>query len=279
MSSLFDTLLVQPILNILLAIYHVLYFVGIPYALGFSIIMLTVVIRFVLYPFTSSQLKASKKMQTITPHLSRIKEKHKGDAKRMQEETMRLYKEHGVNPAAGCLPMLVQLPVIYGLYAVLQEVVKQSSQTLIHINKLAYIDVLRLSKPWDQHFFGVPLGQNPSHLVASMPFILLVPVATGLFQLIQSKMMFSKPVEDASQTNKEKKTTGNKDDSFAAAFQTQSLYVFPAMIGFFSYSFPIGLSLYWNTFTLFGILQQYRLQGLGGLEEWIKRIPLTASKQ
>src|SRR3989344_928573 len=84
--------------------------------LGFAIIGLTIIIRFVMYPLTTSKLKASAKMQKVTPHLSKIKEKYKGDAKKIQEETMRLYKEHGINPAAGCLPVLIQMPIIWALY-------------------------------------------------------------------------------------------------------------------------------------------------------------------
>src|SRR4030042_5541208 len=109
--NIFDQLIVDPIINILLLIYQVLFTLGVPYALGFSIIVLTVIIRFILYPLTTAQLKASKKMQEVAPHISKLKEKHKGDAKMLQAETMRLYKEFGVNPMAGCLPLLIQLPV------------------------------------------------------------------------------------------------------------------------------------------------------------------------
>ena len=63
-----------------------------------------------------------------------------------------------------------------------------------------------------------------------------------------------------------------KDDDFATAFQSQSMYIFPLMIGFFSYGFPIGLSLYWNTFTIFGIIQQYRISGLGGVKDWTDKL-------
>lgn len=239
---------------------------GVPYALGFSIILLTIFIRFVLYPLTTSQLKASKKMQTIAPHISVLKEKHKGDSKRIQAETMKLYKEHGVNPAAGCLPVIVQLPIIWALYSVLGKIVAlKPAEIVSYINNLIYFDFLKIAKPWDETFFGLPLGQNPSNLIGQIgPLILLVPVLTGLFQFMQSKMMFSpKPKKNPNEKKKE---------DFASAFQTQSMYIFPVMIAFFSYSFPIGLSLYWNTFTIFGILQQYKIQGWGGLAEWKEKI-------
>ncbi|HYM65013.1 MAG TPA: YidC/Oxa1 family membrane protein insertase [Candidatus Sulfotelmatobacter sp.] len=265
--NIFDQFIVYPIINVLLLIYHALLFVNLPYALGFSIIVLTIIIRLILYPLTGSQIKASKKMQELNPHLANLKEKHKNDAKTLQAETMKLYKEHGVNPLAGCLPVLVQLPVIWGLYSVLNKIIHIGAGNLVEINKIAYVDFLKLSKTWDPTFFGIPLAQNPSHLISTIgPLILLVPILTGAFQFIQSKMLIpSAPKNALVKKNQEKK------DDFATAFQSQSLYIFPAMIGFFSYSFPIGLSLYWNTFTIFGIIQQYKISGLGGLKDWIEK--------
>lgn len=267
--SLFDLILIHPIINLLLAIYYVADSLHIPYPLGFSIIGLTVAIRFILYPLINTQLKASKKMQELTPHISRLKEKHKSDAKVLQAETMRLYKEHGVNPAAGCLPILVQLPVIWALYTVLQRVVSQDPKTVLSfINSIAYTDTLRLSSPWATDFFGFPLGKTPSELLGFMPVVLLIPIITAVLQFIQAKMMVPAKVEQAI---KKAEKTPKKEDDFAAVFQTQSVYLFPIMIGFFSYTFQIGLSLYWNTFTLFGILQQYKISGLGGLSD-LKKI-------
>ena len=256
-----------PLINVIVAVYHVLSFVHIPFALGFSIIALTIIIRLILYPLTTSQLKATKKMQELNPHLSRLKEKHKNDAKMLQSETMRLYKEHGVNPAAGCLPLLIQLPLIWALYNVLQDVVKYN---ITAVNKVLYWDSLRLTKQWDLTFFGLPLAQNPSHLFTTMgPIVLLVPVLTGVFQFIQSKMML--PTSPAKNDKVVAEKKDKKGDDFATAFQSQSLYIFPLMIGFFSWNFPIGLSLYWNTFTIFGIIQQYKVAGLGSLGEWVDK--------
>jgi YidC/Oxa1 family membrane protein insertase len=268
----FHFVLFVPIINSLVVLYHIFNYVHLPFALGFSIIALTVLIRLVLYPLTSSQLKASKKMQDIAPHLSKLKEKHKNDAKTLQAETMKLYKEFGVNPAAGCLPVLIQLPLIWALYSVLQMIVKPGMATLNEVNKVLYSDTLRLTRPWDTTFFGLPLAQNPSHLfnlslMNTWP-ILLIPVATGLFQFIQTKMMFNPKTQNKDGSKKDEK----KKEDFATAFQSQSLYIFPIMIAFFSYGFPIGLSLYWNTFTIFGIIQQYRISGLGGLKEWTDKI-------
>ena len=267
-GAAFHSLLFVPIINLLVMFYHIFNYVHLPYALGFAIIALTVLIRLVLYPLTALQLKASKKMQELTPHLNRLKEKHKNDAKTLQQETMKLYKEFGVNPAAGCLPVLIQLPLIWALYAGLQLIVKPGAAILAQINQVLYSSALRLTTPWDTTFFGLPLAQNPSHLLSTLgPLVLLIPIATGLFQFIQTKMMFtSQPKQQ------ENKKDEKKNEDFATAFQSQSLYIFPIMIAFFSYGFPIGLSLYWNTFTIFGIIQQYRISGLGGLKEWTDKI-------
>lgn len=280
MIQIFNELLVRPIINILVLIYQVLNFAHIPYALGFSIILLTIFIRIILYPLTHSQLKASKKMQDLAPHLSKLKDKHKNDSKTLQQETMRLYKEHGVNPAAGCLPMLIQIPIIWALYSVLQTVVALKGGGVISgINKYLYnVDFLKLTQPWDTTFFGLPLGQNPSQLIKIAPLIILVPILTGVFQFIQSKMMINPQKEIIKDQKKQGKEQEKKKDDFASAFQSQSLYIFPVMIGFFSYSFPIGLSLYWNTFTIFGILQQYQIQGLGGLKDWVEKIKTITNK-
>ena len=267
--EIFNILIQNPLINVLVAIYQLLMLAHIPYALGFSIILLTVVIRLILYPFTAAQLKTSKKMQDIAPQLNKIREKYKKDAKRLQQETMAVYSANGVNPAAGCLPVLIQLPILFGLYGVLLKIVHLKSVN--EVNSLLYTDSLKLKHLWDSHFFGLTIGTDPSKVFSfSEPmtyFILLVPVVTGLFQFIQSKMM-TPTAEESSK----KKVNKDGTPDFMTTFQTQTLYLFPLMIGFFAFTFPIGLSLYWNTFTLFGIIQQYRIQGLGGLGDWVNKL-------
>lgn len=258
---IFTILFTQPITNLLVACYQFLQFLHVPFALGFSFILLTIIIRIILLPLTSSQIRASKKMQDLTPHLAGIRQKHKEDKKRQQEETLKLYKEHGVNPATGCLPVLLQIPIIWSLYHVLTTVVSvTNAEKLAEMNRLLYSDALRLTTLWDTAFFGIPLSASPSKELTTMPFLILVPVLTGVFQLILSKMMMP-----------ERMPQGKQDD-FQTTFAKQSLFIFPIMIGFFSYTLPFGLSLYWNAFTIFGILQQYFLVGPGGLKPWLAKI-------
>src|SRR5882757_10374245 len=99
--NIFDIVLINPMLNILVAIYQMLVALHVPSALGFSIVLLTVVIRLILFPFMHQSLKQQKKTQALTQHVNKIKEKHKKDAQKQQAEIMALYKAEGVNPASG----------------------------------------------------------------------------------------------------------------------------------------------------------------------------------
>lgn len=267
--DIINTLLINPIINILVACYQVFLYFHIPFALGFAIVAMTVIIRFLLAPFTAQQLTMSKKMQELAPGLAKIKEKYKGDMKRQQEATMALYKEQGVNPAAGCLPGIVQIVIlVFGLYPALQKILTLNPKEVVStINDIAYFPFLHISKPWDTNFLGMSLEKTPDQLFSIIgPIILLVPLLTGIFQFIQSKMMYP------TQANQVKKTTKSPQEDFAATFQKQALYLLPIMIAFFSWTFSVGLSLYWNTYTIFGIIQQYRMQGLGGLEDLITQV-------
>lgn len=266
-GNIFSIVLLNPITNIFIGLYQGLAYLHIPYPLGFAIILLTIIIRLILYPFITAQIKSAHKMQKAAPHLAVIREKHKSDKKRQQEEMMKLYKEHGINPAAGCLPLLIQLPIIWSLYNVLNNVVSSTSTAAIQkINAILYAPWLKIDQnAWNTQFFGLPLADSPSKLFAHAPFIILIPVITAVFQFILSKMMLPHPDHVPPKSAKKK-------DDFQSAFQNQSLYIFPVMIGFFSFTLPVGLSLYWNTFTLFGIIQQYLLVGPGGAHHWLEKV-------
>ena len=111
----FDTLLINPFLNVLLVFYTILNSIGIPGALGIAIILLTVLISLALWPLTSAQLKSTQKMAALKPHMDRVKEEHGHDKVRHQQEMSKLYKKHGVNPLAGCLPLILQIPIFIAL--------------------------------------------------------------------------------------------------------------------------------------------------------------------
>src|SRR3989344_491222 len=116
MGEFFNTVFYIPILNLLIVFYKLFEMLRIPGPLGWAIILLTIAIRLFLYPLMAAQLKAAKKMANLKPHLDALSAKHKDDKKKLQQAQLDLYKQHGVNPAAGCLPLLVQMPILIALY-------------------------------------------------------------------------------------------------------------------------------------------------------------------
>lgn len=255
--SIWNQLLIWPILNILIGIYKIFASIGLPGSLGLAIIGLTVLIRLLLYPFTAAQIRSTQQMQALKPHMDRIREKYKKDKIQQQQEFAKLYKEHGINPAAGCLPLLIQFPIFIALYNVLLKVVSNGDvvKTMNDINAIVYLPFLKIDAPWDPHFLGVNLGTNPSHWSSEGIALLAIPIITAGLQFLQTKMMIPKTQEAIVEKAASDKKTDVSD--FANIMQKQMLYFFPFMIAFASYSFPVGLSLYWNTFTVFGIIQQY----------------------
>lgn len=265
----FDVLLTQPILNLLIIFYKGLVFLHIPAALGLAIILLTVVIRLALWPLTATQLKSSKKMAELKPHLDRIKTDHGHDKARHQQEVSKLYKEHGVNPLAGCLPLLLQIPVFIALYQVLLRIVSfGNSDFLSSINSQTYSPFLHLEKIPSTTFLGFGLATKPSQWGEAGFLILAIPLVTGLLQYIQSKMLTPQTQSSKMPVSAKPDKKEGLEDSMAQV-QSQMTLIMPAMIAFFSYGFPVGLSLYWNTFTIIGIIQQYMISGPGPLAKYL----------
>jgi len=271
--NIFNVGFTNPVSNVFVGLYQLFSLVGFPGAFGFAIIGLTVILRLVLYPFTTAQLKSAHKMQKVAPFISEIRQQHKDDKKRQQEEIMRLYREHGVNPAAGCLPLIVQLPIIFALYHVLIKAVNITSNGGVEeINKILYFGFLKLESVWNTSFFGIPLGSSPADSFSAMPLIVLLPLLTGVSQYVLSRMMM--PIETLHPAPVKK----DQKEDFQATFQKQSMYIFPIMIAVFSFTLPSGLSLYWITFTVFGILQQYILLGPGAAAPLFEKIKINGKK-
>lgn len=259
----FEILLTIPILNLLVFYYQILWALALPGALGLAIILLTVTVRGLMWPLTTAQLKSSSKLAALKPHMDRLKAEHGHDKIRHQQEITKLYKEHGVNPLAGCLPLLLQMPVFFALYNVLSKISEVGkSDFLSHVNSQLYSFVPHLSKVPDASFLGVSLAVKPSDWQQIGLPILLVPILTGATQLIQSKMM-----APASAKAAEGKPAATEDTM--AQVQSQMTLILPFMIAFFSYGFPIGLSLFWNALTIMGIIQQYVVSGPGALGKYL----------
>ncbi len=238
---------------------------GVPGAFGFAIISITLAIRFLMLPFFQKQIDTSRKMQEIKPELDKLQKKYKNDQKKLQQEQMKLYQSAGINPAAGCLVAIVQIPIFIGLYQTLQQFLHTGQDTLLinQINSKLYYPFLKINSAIDPHFLWINLTLSPSK--GGNIFYYLVPVITAGLQYLQNiYTMPQMPVKPAAEVVVEKDTKDpNKkpeeksvSDEFQQAMNTQMKYFFPLMIGYFSYTLPIGLSLYWNLFSVFSIVQQ-----------------------
>lgn len=229
---------------------------------------MTILFRIILYPFMSTQMKSARKMAKLKPHIDELQVKHKGDKQALQQAQMALYKEHGVNPAAGCLPLLIQMPVLIALYNVFYSVFNNGdiAKIVADINQIVYSPQLKLST-LDLNFLGFNLATKPSQWQTAGWWLLAIPILTGLLQWYQTKLMMpaqqkATPVQPSTKKEIEKKKD-SKDgkeekpqEDMAAEMQKQMAIISPLMFGFFAYQFPIGLALYWNLFGIFGIIQQ-----------------------
>lgn len=251
--NIFNVIFVFPILNLLVAFYKLFLTISLPGAFGFAIIALTVVIRFILNPFFQKQLETAKAMQDLKPQLDKLSAKYKKDPKKLQMEQMNLYKQAGINPASGCLFLIIQFPIFIALYNTLSLFLTNGAagKVITEINKVLYFPFLKIQSI-DPQFFGFNLALSPAS--SKTWYYLAIPLLTAFLQYYQVQVSTpAKPKEIKKLDEKEKEKTNTSD--FQSAMQTQMKFIFPLMIGYFSYTLPVGLSLYWNIFSIFSIMQ------------------------
>lgn len=183
---------------------------------GWSIIILTLIVRLIMWPLTSIQIKSAQRMSKFQGPLKEIREKYKNDPKRVQQETMKLYSEYGINPLAGCLPVLIQIPIFIGLYYMLQTSCEIRFAHFLWISDLSLPDTLE----WCPTIFGFPLHILPL-INAGVTFLQMHLTPTATTDKSQ-KIMFS---------------------------------LIPVIMLLFFYTFPSGLVLYWLVQSLLGIIQ------------------------
>ncbi len=249
MAQFLRIILYQPILNALILLYK-LFFSN----LGVAIVALTGLIRLALIPLTNPQLKSAQIMQELNPELQKIKEKFKDDKQKLMQAQMELYKKHGINPAAGCLPQILQFAILISLFQVFNQVIKPGDGVIEKINQSLYPFVkLAENTTFNMQFLYLNLSQPdlikiPGFFNLPGVFVILATV----FQFLSSRLMM--PV--VKKEEKEAKATESKSDDMAVSMQKQMLYLFPAMTLIFGYTMPSGVILYWFVFSLFSFIQQ-----------------------
>ncbi|TRZ54361.1 protein translocase component YidC [archaeon] len=224
--QLFHQVIYQPIYNALILLYNLL-----PgHDLGVSIIVLTVIVRFILYPVAKKQIESQKKLQELQPEIKKLQEKYKGDKEKQGKALMAFYKEKKINPASGCLPLVIQIVFFIALYRAFIAGLNFSSGCHDLYSFVSCPEQIR------SNFFGLLNLTKPS-------FVLAVVAAAG--QFVQTKMMIP-PASGSS----------SKGD-FSNIMNQQMVYLGPLMTLFIGMKFPAGLAVYWIVNTLFAIGQQY----------------------
>lgn len=236
---MFNTFLYNPLLQALVFLYHLL-----GDSFGLALIALTVGLRAVLVPFTIPSIKSQKKLLELQPEIQALKKKH-ADKKELQKAQLELYKSHGVNPGAGCLPQILQIVILIALYRVFLNFLNGGN-----------ID----GKGVNMNFLWLNLGKPD-------PFFAL-PLLAGLSQLVYSLMLrpgTEHPHPSEALVAKKEKKEEKDEMGMAQEIQNQMLFMMPIMTTVISLRFPSGLALYWVISTVFSLGQQWIITGPGGL--------------
>jgi len=188
---------------------------------GIAIIILSIIIKFVFYPLTHKSFTSAQKMQQVQPYLKELQAQHKGNPQKLQKETMKLYKEHGVSPLGGCLPLLIQFPFLFALYPVLQSTIE-----LRHAGFIFWLKDLSIPDPY-----------------------YILPILMGITMFFQQKLMSQK----ATPNMDEKQLAQLKTQKFM-------MYGMPIFFVFIFKSLPAGLVLYWFTYNILSVMEQLSIR-------------------
>lgn len=230
-------IIIQPMVNGLVLLYSIFFL-----NFGIAILAFTIVVRLIMVPLTVKQSRQIKAMNNLQPLMKQLQEKYKNDRQRVSQETMKLYREHGVNPL-GCLgPMFIQFPIWIGLYQAILRTVPNNPESLVGLsgNLYSWIPQVNNVIPIDASFLWMDLALTPQ----DGPVLFLMPILVGSSMWIMQKMT-AMPSMDARQASTNK----------------MMLWMMPLMFGFFTLNFPNGLALYWVVSNIIGVAIQGFITG------------------
>lgn len=235
-----------------------------------AIVVLTAIIRFLTYPLLAKQQESSRRMQQLQPQLKKLQEKYKNDKEKMSQAQMKLYRENKVNPVGGCFPMLIQFPILIGLYQAIFFALAATPFQLVDLSERLLIPGLDSLIPLQRMWTPIPQlasilpeldltlapTENPHY---SLILPLLVLITTWAQQKLT--MMTTKQKSDKDDDEEDEKPRGGQ-----AQMMQSMTTIMPIMFGFFSMTFSVGLSVYFVTSNLIGIVQ-YSPQGRNVLDK------------
>ncbi len=230
--ELWYLIILEPILNVLVALSHILF--G---QFGLAIIALTVIVRLVSWPLTKRQLSSTKALQDMQPKMQELQKKYGKNKQKLQQEMMKLYKEAGVNPL-GCLwPMLIQFPIWIALYQSIMRALATTPENLLALHGHLYSwEVVRQAIPLSSQFLWLNLGEPD-------PYFILAIIVGGTMW-VQQKMTQAPSADPRQQSTTRMMTT-----------------MMPLMFGMLTLMFPSGLALFWAASNVIGIATQYFFTG------------------
>ena len=241
---MWDALVVTPMTQGLIFLNDLIQGMGAPYSWGFAIILFTLIVKIVTLPLNLQQARSMKATQELQPKLQELQKKYAKDKEKLTQAQMELYREHGVNPLGGCLPTLIQVPILFGLYQALYKLASTGEivgQRFLWIPDLAF-PTREIGIKW-------VWPPAPEFIGWAAALYLILPVLTVVSQIAMQRMTTS--------------PTASQDPQQAAMQQT--MLIMPFMFGFITLQVPSGLTLYWVTSNIFSMIQQYFITGWGSL--------------
>ncbi len=266
-------LILNPFVTILAWLYAVL-----NQDIVLAIVVLTVIIRVLTFPLFAKQQESSRKMQQIQPQLKKLQEKYKGDKEKLSQAQMKLYKENRVNPVGGCFPMLIQFPILIGLYQAIFFALAATPFQLVDLSERLLIPGLdsliplqRFWTPIPQFLPALDLTMPPPGLTPTdnHPYALILPVLVLITTWAQQKMTMATTGQGAAKKDDDEDDGGSSGGGQAQMMKSMTT-IMPIMFGFFSLSFSTGLSIYFVTSNVIGMLQ-YSPQGKRLMERVFRR--------
>jgi YidC/Oxa1 family membrane protein insertase len=220
---------------------------------GVAIMILTLMVSLLLFPLTLKQTRSMKAMQEIQPEVKKLQKELKGDREELNKQMMALYQERGVNPAAGCLPLILQMPIWFALYRVFRVKPSEADPTVLDPTNIIPADSplakALLADDSSISFLGLDMLQSPSQamsegLSVAIPAVLLVLliIATSYYQVYQ--------------TTQRNKSNGDQSENKQAQQMQMISKIMPLFMGFISWTFPMGLGLYFAVSNGFRVAQQ-----------------------
>ena len=236
-QNAWQALVVFPLTDALMFLNRLIARAGIPYSYGWSIIAFTIIIKLVTLPLTFKQMQSTKAMQELQPQLQELQKKYAKDRETLAQKQMELYKEAGINPLGGCLPLLIQFPILIGLYSALYR--------LAGIGELV-----------NQRFFWIPDLSFPDATVG-MKWLSEAWQAKDWYQLIAYLVLPLLLVITQIVLQKMTQTATSTGDDPQQAMMNQMMLMMSLMFGYITLAVPAGLALYWVVSNLLSLIQQY----------------------